>query len=177
MSTYLRRVRKAKWHRNNNVDWLPVGELQADALGDLRTEDNKLSIWQLEGEGQNISDIIAAIASKSEHLSIVDYALLESKDINERGIEATQSEGDTPNDGLNRNNHLDLIQLTLTKLVGVSEALRSKSAFGRALRKDVENMIVDGIIAGAIDPNKIKLKDKYLRKINEQVNHHRAANP
>lgn len=64
MPTYLRKVRKARWHRNNNVGWLPAGELQADALGDLRTEDNKLSIWRIEGEDQNIHDIIAAIASK-----------------------------------------------------------------------------------------------------------------
>ena len=38
-------------------------------------------------------------------------------------------------------------------------------------------MIVNGIIAGSIDPNKIKLKKEELTKINKQVESRLAADP
>ena len=50
MPCILRQIRKAKWYKHPNVPWLNEGELQADALADLITKDNTLSVWMLEDE-------------------------------------------------------------------------------------------------------------------------------
>ncbi len=45
MPLFLRKIRKAKWYKINGAAWLPAGEFQADALSDLGTKDNTLSVW------------------------------------------------------------------------------------------------------------------------------------
>jgi hypothetical protein len=45
-----RSIRKAKWDRHAGVPWLDEGELQADALTDLKTNNNTLSVYVLENE-------------------------------------------------------------------------------------------------------------------------------
>jgi hypothetical protein len=41
---FLSKIRKSKWYKHNDVPWLAEGELQADALGDLATNANALSL-------------------------------------------------------------------------------------------------------------------------------------
>ena len=39
-------TRQGRWL---DLEWLPKGELQSDALLDLKTEDNKLSVYKVDG--------------------------------------------------------------------------------------------------------------------------------
>jgi hypothetical protein len=43
----LRKIRKSKWYKSGSVPWLEEGDLRADALSDLATKGNKLSVYWL----------------------------------------------------------------------------------------------------------------------------------
>jgi hypothetical protein len=72
----LRKIRKAKWYKHQKVAWLKAGELQADAIGDLYTENNALSMWLVTDDKSNLQRVAAALAANCEYLGNLDYALL-----------------------------------------------------------------------------------------------------
>jgi len=91
----LRKIRKAKWYKHENVPWLKVDELQADVLGDLYTENNALSVWLVTNDKSNLQRVAASLAANCEHLSNLDYALLNVELIADLNIKIVQKGGDS----------------------------------------------------------------------------------
>lgn len=50
MALVLRKIRKSKWYKSGSVPWLEEGDLRADALSDLATKGNKLSVYLVDGD-------------------------------------------------------------------------------------------------------------------------------
>ena len=69
MPLFLRIIRKAKWYKNEQVPWLPEGELQADTLTDLSTKSNELSVWHIEDDRSNLEQVVTALAAGRDHLN------------------------------------------------------------------------------------------------------------
>ena len=68
-----RKVLVAKWAEAHAELDAPV---PADPLGDLKTDNNELSVWEVADDLADLDDLIAAMASVFENLSSCDVALV-----------------------------------------------------------------------------------------------------
>ncbi len=122
MPYLLRKIRRNKWYRE---PWLDEGDLQADALADLRTTGNKLSVWFVNDDYSNLDRIAAALAAASDHVSNLDYALIDFDVFPELGIRVEQSDGETPDKIASRKWHHDLVELTASNLMELATVIQS----------------------------------------------------
>ena len=151
MPQYLRSVRQGRWQP---PDWLPPdqNEVQADALRDLATDNNVLSVYLAESQ-QDIDRIIVALAATRDNPQNVDYAIFDDEEFLGAGIETIETEGATPDRRVNEL-HRDLGKLTARQL----SALASMIAKGRILRRprsQVRRGIRAAILSGVLDENSI----------------------
>lgn len=158
----LRKIRKSKWYKHERVPWLAEGELQADALGDLQTSNNELSVWQVEDDRSNLERIITALAANSDHISNLDYALFDAQVLLELNIQSKHSRGNTPDEEANVW-HLDLIQLSAQKLMKLAKAIMTDGEKVRFLPKELLQSIRQAMTSGQID--RAKLKQDVLVKV------------
>ena len=111
----MRVVRQPRWHKNPELDWLPDGDLQADALGELQTGGNALSVYRVENETGR-ERVIVALAANRDNLANLDYAIFDDAGLASIGVAINQPDGQTPDLGVNRL-HYDLANLTAGRLV------------------------------------------------------------
>ena len=156
MGFFLRKIRKAKWYKHPDVLWLGEGELQADALSDLKTEANELSVWFVEADRSNLERVIAALAAEGDHLSNFDYALCAVNDVLSLEIEVTQSPGRSPDQQANEAWHRDLTKLTARALLDLAGVIRSNDERHRVQKKQVEQLVARGVMSGKINREKLK---------------------
>ena len=153
MPLILRKIRKAKWYRNENVPWLPEGELQADALSDLYTDSNELSVWHVEGDRSNLERIAVAIMLQADHLANFDYALFDAQILMELDIKVVASPGNTVDEEANSHWHRDLKELSAAKLMGLAQVIHSERAEKKRIpEKSIIYHVADSVSAGYIAP-------------------------
>ena len=162
MPHLLRKIRKAKWYKHNDVPWLEEDDLQADALGDLATSSNTLSVWLINEDRSNFDDVIIALASNADTLSHIDYVLLEESDVAELKIQIRQEPGVSPYVQANHW-HRDLIELSVSKLMGLAELIRSADSRDRVSEKQVCQLLKQVIESRQIDP--ARLKERITAKV------------
>jgi len=150
----LRKIRKSKWYKNDSVPWLEEGEIQADALGDLVTNSNTLSVWLVEDDKSNLEQVIIALASSCNSVSNFDYALFNVDLMLNVGIKVERKEGLTPYLKANKW-HRDLVELTTSKLFKLAESMFIYSDRERIAEKTVLNLIKDAVQNGQIDTTKL----------------------
>ena len=156
MPLLLRITRRAKWYKNPNVPWLPAGELQADALGDLNTKVNELSVWYIDEDRTNFERVISALAAKRDVAANFDYALIDSEEISDLNLKMVQTPGDSLDEEANKSWHRDIRELTASLLFELARAIRAKGEIDRIDWKDVGAWLGDSISDGKIDENQLK---------------------
>ena len=159
MSFVLRKLdRRAAFH---SVDWVRSGDVAGDALCNLRTQGNALSVWLIDDSRTNLERIIAAVAAGRMKLDKLDYALIGPERLEELGICITQEKGASGDDDANALWHQDLRNLSGTKLVELAVLMQTHSEFKRVHKKEVGRLIAASIQGGFIDPSRL---DDRLRK-------------
>jgi hypothetical protein len=118
-----RKVLVAKWVEAQAELDAPV---PADPLGDLRTDNNELSVWEVADDLADLDDLIAAMASVFESLSSCDVALVSEDSVLSRGIGWRSSRGHT-RIARAEARHRDLHSLTGVDLVSIAEVFRRGS--------------------------------------------------
>lgn len=156
MAFILRKIRKAKWYKHDNIPWLGEDELQADALADLITTDISLSVWYIEDDRSNLNQVVAALAATSDHISNLDFALLESRVLSDVGIKIIKTPGLSPDDNANILWHYDLAELSSTKLMRLAEMIRREAIKQRLSNREVEKLLREGLNSGRLNPQKLK---------------------
>jgi len=137
------------------ADWLGPGDLRADALRDLETEQNTLSIFEVdEQSGISESRILAALAANCNNLAKADFVVFDSPIIGELGIVYERIDGRTFDGGVNAR-HVNLVKLTAGKLAAFGARVRSDGDKKRYTKKDVLRLIRDSVSRGFIDPNQL----------------------
>jgi hypothetical protein len=164
MPLILRKIRKARWHRNDDLDWLLPDEIQADSLLDLSTKDNQLSIYIVEDDRSNLERIIAALAGNCNFISNVDYALLPAEVLSEMGIEVAGVQGETSDEQVNEV-HRDLIHLSASKILELAQSISTRGERTRLTAKKVSEMIGRSIANGYIDKARLKLSADEISKL------------
>lgn len=154
MPFVLRQIRKAKWYRHSNVLWLVEGELQADALADLKTSNNTLSVWLIHDDGSNLEQVVTALAATRQNTANLDYALLDLAWVSQLDIRSNPVAGDTPDPGVN-GWHLDLVELSAKKLLRLAETILEQATIERISEKALVRLIREAVNSGRIDPAKL----------------------
>jgi hypothetical protein len=164
MGSVLRIISKAKWYVEDKT-WLAEGELQADALTDLRTESNILSWWHIEDDQSNFSRVITALAAGREKPDNFDYAIISTGILNEIGIRWKPTHGDSPDDDVNTKWHRDLYELSAQKLLELARRISRDGTLARVAKKDIKIWLVDGVKRGRLQRDRIK--GKMLPQLNQ----------
>ena len=117
----MRVVKKSRWHARPDWDGWEEGDIQGDALLDLRTQDNALSVFRVD-ESAGIGRIIAALAATRENLSHLDYVVFDDAPLEPIGVNMVQRDGKTPDNEVN-DIHYDVVNLTVLKLVQLAQTV------------------------------------------------------
>lgn len=165
MPFVLRKIRKAKWYKHEAVHWLPEGELQADALSDLATKDNELSVWRVNDDRSNLEDVIAALGASSSVVSNLDYALFNQDALVQIDVRMKVTKGTTIDERVNTSWHSDLVELSASKLIDVARAILAKGEITRVPEKKVLELITSAVASGRIDS--ARLDERIRAKIDE----------
>jgi len=131
--------------------WLGVGELRADALVDIATEDNSLSLYIFDDQSAVTLDrILGAVGATRNVVAKLDFAVFDVTLV--EGIEITKvaRPGKTPDAAVNAV-HLDLMHLTATKLAALGNEIQRHAKIDRRQPKDMGRLINKHIKAGYID--------------------------
>ena len=104
MTRYLRVVRQRRWATFPDIEWIAPGETQADALLDLQTKDNRLSVFRVDND-IDIQRVVIALAATRDHVANLDYAIFDDDELIARGIDITRTVGETPDQTANTLHH------------------------------------------------------------------------
>ncbi|MEK6322902.1 MAG: hypothetical protein AABN33_14595 [Acidobacteriota bacterium] len=163
MPFLLRKIRKARWYKHDRVPWLIEGDLQADALDDLRTTGNKLSIYLIDDDDTTLERVASAlVTANTEYISDFEYALIGYEVFQELDIKSEDSEGETP-DGLVNSWHRDLLELTAVKIVALANAIQTRAERKVFLKRRVTRMVLDALATQQLD--RARMKPALLEKL------------
>jgi len=137
------------------MTWLPEEELQADALNDLGTKSNELSVYHIAPNKSNLDQVVVALAVNTTDPSNIDFALFEENIISELGIKIKKSKGELADDQVN-NWHSDLHELSASKLLSLALAIKKKAKIERKAPMQVLNIVADSLNNDQIDRSRVK---------------------
>lgn len=124
MVQYLRMVTNRRYWEMPGIEetWLPEGQLPADAVTQLRTTENSMSVYEIEDEEQ-LERVAAALAkNRGESKARLDYALIDPAFFEQNGVELVRSNGETKDELVNQW-HLDAVHLDSIKALALAEYL------------------------------------------------------
>src|SRR5712691_6024847 len=99
MPLFLRTVRQNRWLKDEAAPFLAADDVPADPLGDLRTQENLLSVWVVAEDRSNIERIVRAVALGASEIASMGYVLFDSTLLPAAGIETIESNGKSPDEG------------------------------------------------------------------------------
>ena len=138
MSIIFRKLaQKRHW---DSKPWAEQGDVQADVVNCLRTKENKLSVFMLDGSSDQIARVVAALALTRDSLANFDLAIAPVDILDQCGIRADRAPGQTPDPEVN-GWHQDLVDLTILQLARLAVTIRSKGEIKRYNLKNVGEAI------------------------------------
>ena len=133
---------------------------------ELRTYDNKLSVWNVNND-EDLEDAIIALGSNCDHIGTMFFLKIPADDLKDMSFDS--EEGDTPTHGINhkhRNikclNYDSLGFLITTMMRSISSDLVVKKS-----KSELKELLKNAYISGKIDPQLISesLKGEILKII------------
>lgn len=156
MPFFLRKVRFNKWLRTEECPWLAEGELQADSLVDLCTDNNALSVWQIDDSQSNLERVIVALAANCYRIQNVDYIIFDQKMLSEIGVRVEKTEGNTHDRDANTSWHYDFKNLSAQKLMRLATmTMNNDEVLIRSPKKKIIQMVKRFVESGLIDHGKL----------------------
>ena len=153
MRLFLRVIKQHRWFRQPDERWLEDGELKGDALSDIQTLEGRLSVYRVANEA-DMQRVAVALAANRQNFSNMDYAVFADSDLEPCGITVRQTEGKTPDSGVN-DLHYELGKLTVNRLVRLAMII-SAGKHKRIQRKQIETLLHEAARAGQLDRARIK---------------------
>jgi hypothetical protein len=132
--------------------WLAPDDVQADALKDLETKENVLSIYIVEDS--DVDRLIAALATTADYVSVFDYAVAPEDVVSELSAKSEPTVGNTPDGEVNQW-HRDLEELGAAKLVRLVQLIKSHGQVKRCTEARVHAIIKVSVEAGYIDKTRL----------------------
>lgn len=159
MTTAIRFVsRRSLWDRGEKQTSPRLGadDLAADALVDMRTSSNRLSVYLIDStDSPNFDRLIAAYAASRDHLTKVDLAAFDPALFEELEIRMDNVPGDTPDVDAN-SWHRDLVELSASKLALLGTQIRLRATLVRRRDSQVTALVKQSLEAKFIDRSKLR---------------------
>jgi len=155
-----RKISRAKWEPIN------TDSISADAItGDLRTQGNKLSLWQFDSAAdENLDKVGLILATNLDDLAPIDITWIDKEKLSPNiAFEATS--GDTPILSL-QSFHIDAVNIDLDRLGSIARAYFE--AFHSGNCKRLSRLIVKGLIKSAIKSGDLK-EDNLNKKLAKKI--------
>ena len=168
MAYLLRKIRKNRWYKTEELTWLPEDELQADALDDLRTKSNELSVFHVNQDISNLNRVVAALAISFDDPSNFDFALLNEETMSEMGIKWKKSPGALSDKEVN-DWHNDLYELSDSRLLELARTIKAKAIIDRRDYMEVLNIVATSLANGHIDRSNIRWKKRDLEDLDALI--------
>ncbi len=119
MSYYVRKIARAKWPETA----CDINSLPADAISDLRTTGNTLSVWRIDSLSDLDKAALAlAASSKSDKIETISLIWIDEEEILHNSFATENSEGDTIVEDLS-SLHRDFVGLTYASLGSLSSLI------------------------------------------------------
>lgn len=147
MTRYLRMVRRARWSPPCwNVGTTP--KWQGDALRDLNTEQNGLSVYLADTQ-ERIDQVVATLAANRDNLANLDYAIFAEDLLSQLKLRWEQVDGKTVHckaNGL----HFDIVDLTADNVFSLMERVTADNVI-RVPKHRVKDLLQHAIHDGHVD--------------------------
>ncbi|MXZ23454.1 MAG: hypothetical protein F4Y80_01085 [Caldilineaceae bacterium SB0665_bin_21] len=154
MTRYLRMVRQARWNRPKWIVGTTVA-WQGDALGDLSTTHNVLSVY-LADTGERVNQVVAALAANRDNLANLDYVLIEGDLLSQLHLQTMQVSGETFHCSVNEL-HYDIQDLTAAGVFALMKSITAEDVV-RVSRPNVKALLQHAIHDGHIDINRLSAR-------------------
>ncbi len=112
----------------------------------------------------NLNRIATALAANVKSLANFDFVLIDANELAVLNIKQESTPGDTPDEEVN-SAHVNLVELSVAKLVHLALVFKKKGESNRFQREIVTQMILQGIEDGNLDRNKIKIETASFWKL------------
>ncbi len=158
MRELLRKIdRKINWAKDGDfTKYLSADAAPADALQDLSTTENRLSIWRIEEDRTNLDRVLAAIVSGRDNLQKCDFIIFDSRHIEENGLEIEANPGGTLDSDANSKWHLNLTHLSATGLGRLANAMFAYGERHRRFERELIPLLRQSISSGYIQEAALK---------------------
>lgn len=158
MPHILRKIdQKINWAKDGEfAGYIPANEAPADALQDLKTSENRLSVWRIEDDRQNLPQVLAAVASRRDNLQKLDYIILDFRYVHQNGLKMADRPGDTLDAEANSKWHLHLIELSASGLSRLANAMFAYGEIHRAMERELVEHLRRSVANGHIHESGLK---------------------
>lgn len=155
-----------KWGNSEFMN-RPDALLNGDAITDLRTQGNALSVWRVKDDLSDINDVIAASAVSRDRLDKVCYLTIEESDLSSLELEMSKVKGDVQgvvDDILVK--HRDILDIDYWRIGYLTQYLMDRANSSdeskrRAVAaKDVKSIVKDYVNRSLIDVCKVNNRIK-----------------
>lgn len=161
---FLLMVRSIDRWRPNPDNW-PGDQAPADVMGDLRTSENKLSVYLVDEERQRETLVCFALAA-TRTLQKLDYIMFRPSIVEGLGLSAKEAPGDVPSDDA-ASWHQDIIIHTACNLARLADRIWASNEFvrERLTKREVEEGIRKGVTTGKLDRDHVKFNKELHCKL------------
>lgn len=158
-----RKIAIAKW---DNLQGARLSDIWADAITtDLRTINNKLSLWQCsDADEASLRDVALALASNRTDLNKIDIVWVSQIDLERGGHILQPTRSGIPVDSL-AHNHIELCEMNYGRIGHIAELIRLAIEGDNCHRfktDEVTRILLSAIEDGRLDYARLKtqLKNK-----------------
>ncbi len=133
MTMLARKITRGRWIPKS---YLPEDAVRADAVTDLRTAGDGLSMWRCENDQEDVDQVFLALATGSQNsgFDTMDVVVLSEDELVAAGIAAEAMDGDTAVVDL-KSRHVDLVRLDLGKLGQLASMLSAQVRRNEVIRR------------------------------------------
>lgn len=160
MPVVARMVSRAKWTAREGFG---ADEIPADAISDLRTQENTLSFWRVaDNDDPWWQEVALALAAARDQLAPIDVVKVDESLLQAAAGTLENTRGNTPVGDLVER-HVDASHLDSVRLCAVARiVLDAVGEVRRLTRKEVKKLLADAIEGGrlAVDSLHEKLRNE-----------------
>ncbi|MBA7607792.1 hypothetical protein ES703_14961 [subsurface metagenome] len=167
MPLILRIINKNNWRGREEFPWLTKDPLQtdaiqADAMHDLRTTENTISVYEVNDDKSNLEQIISGYTAGRHKPAHFDYALFDQQLLLKSDIKIEAFAGSTPSTEANAC-HRHLSELSVHKLTELAKIIMGKAERERLQKKHILRLIKQA--TDSVDIDRSKIDSRILREI------------
>jgi hypothetical protein len=151
MPLLLRQIRRTRWYQEA---WLEKGKAQANALLDLKPEENKLSFWHIKDDQSNLHQVVAAIGAGRDVPEHLDYVLFKQNSLAKARFRIEQTIGRGFHKEANEYWHCDTTELYAEDVAEVANIIMEHGTTARIGRSKVTELARQAVASGIIDMDK-----------------------